>query len=86
MSKPVIIWNGAPVEFVPGDTVAVALLRAGIPCFGRHPAAHPVTIFCGIGQCQNCLVALPGCGIREACLLPCSEGLTVFSLKDTINV
>ena len=82
MSGPSIIWNGKRIGFVPGDTIAIALSRAGISFFGTRPAAQPAAVFCGIGQCQNCLVTLPAKGVVEACLVPCQDGLDVRSLEE----
>lgn len=73
------LWQGRAIPFHPGETVAVALARAGVRAFDRRPQGGSHGIFCGIGLCQNCLVA---CGGRttEACLLPCTDGLRVEPL------
>lgn len=70
----VIYWHGTAIPFRPGETVAVALHRAGIGSFGHGPGGQSRGIFCGIGQCQGCLVRL-GDRLTEACLLPCRPGL-----------
>jgi aerobic-type carbon monoxide dehydrogenase small subunit (CoxS/CutS family) len=59
-----IFWQGTPVPFLSGESVASALNRAGIRGFG---------LFCGIGQCQGCLVAIEGRTV-EACLTRCRDG------------
>lgn len=69
---PTFFWDGTPLPFTPGETVADALMRL------NRRAAAPV--FCGIGQCQNCLVAVDGQGVREACLLPCAPDLSARPL------
>ncbi|MBW6507865.1 MAG: (2Fe-2S)-binding protein [Rhodobacteraceae bacterium] len=69
-------WNGAAVPFRPGETVASALTRAGVLRFGTAPLGQARALFCGIGQCQNCLVH-DGTRLTEACLLPCREGMTL---------
>nr|WP_321524990.1 2Fe-2S iron-sulfur cluster-binding protein [uncultured Cohaesibacter sp.] len=68
-----ILWDGLPVAFNPGESISDALRRHGL--FAAAP------IFCGIGQCQNCLVLIEGRGVREACLSKCEPGLKVVSLK-----
>ncbi|MDA1045021.1 2Fe-2S iron-sulfur cluster-binding protein [Yoonia sp.] len=62
-----IFWQGRPVPFQPGESVASALNRAGIRAFG---------LFCGIGQCQGCLVAIEG-RTFEACLMRCRDGVEI---------
>lgn len=71
-----IFWNGAALPFRPGETVASALARAGVVRFGTAPQGQARALFCGIGQCQNCLVH-DGTRLTEACLLPCHDGLAV---------
>jgi len=73
-----ILWNGAPLAFRAGETVASALTRAGVLVLGHAPQGQPRAVFCGIGQCQGCLVRADG-RLTEACLLPCREGLAVAS-------
>lgn len=71
-----ILWQGTPVPFREGETVATALLRAGVASFGPAPAGQLRAVFCGIGQCQGCLVQIGG-RLTEACLTPCRGGLEV---------
>lgn len=71
-----IVWNGAPIAFRTGESVADALARAGIRAFGVLPTGQQATVFCGIGQCQGCLVSLDD-RLVEACLTPCRDGLTL---------
>lgn len=71
------LWQGAPIPFRPGESVASALGRAGIIEFGTGQTGQRRAVFCGIGQCQSCLVQLDG-RLTEACLLPCRAGLRVF--------
>lgn len=72
-----IQWKGQPLPFHTGESVATALLRAGIIVLGQSPAGQPRALFCGIGQCQGCLVRIDGI-LREACLTPCRDGLSVM--------
>lgn len=64
-------WQGQAIAFRAGDTLATALIRAGIVDLGAGRA-----VFCGIGQCQGCLVRSNG-RLVEACLTPCRAGLDV---------
>ena len=65
----VLYWQGEPIELRTGETVAAALSRAGVHDLrgGRH--------FCGIGQCQNCVVLDQGGRPFEACLTPAKPGM-----------
>jgi len=64
-------WKGAAVPFRAGETVASALMRSGVRDFGP---------FCGIGQCQGCLVRVDG-RVTEACLALCRAGALVQPLE-----
>lgn len=74
------LWNGEPIPFAPGETVALALRRAGVLDLGG--TAH---LFCGIGQCQGCLVRVDQRGLTEACLQPCIDGLEVFPAQPDVG-
>lgn len=69
-----IFWNGRAVAFRAGETAGSALARAGIRRLGTSETGLPRALFCGIGQCQNCLVLLDGAP-TEACLLICRDGM-----------
>lgn len=76
-----IEWQGRPVAFRPGESVASALARAGITRLGTTPGGLARGVFCGIGQCQNCLVMLDGRPV-EACLTPCRSGMRLAPLPE----
>lgn len=67
-------WHDHTVPFRTGESVASALDRAGIRAFGPAGAGREWAVFCGIGQCQGCLVLHEG-QLTEACLLPAREGM-----------
>lgn len=69
-------FDGQTVDFVDGDSVAVALLRAGI-----HPRAGGC--ICLGGDCSNCLVEASGVAYVRSCLLPAEAGLVIKSQRDT---
>jgi aerobic-type carbon monoxide dehydrogenase small subunit (CoxS/CutS family) len=73
-------WNGDPVAFQPGETIAAALLRAGLADLGQPSNVPGGRVFCGIGACQACVVAVMGAAPVEACLTPAREGLRLGSL------
>jgi len=52
-------YDGIKVEPRPGETIAAALIRAGL-----RPK-----YFCGIGVCFECLVTVDGRPAQRACLV-----------------
>lgn len=72
-------WNGWPVPFTPNDTVASALFHQGVLRFSESESPVNNGIFCGIGQCQACLVQTLSGERVEACLTPCVENARFFS-------
>ena len=77
MSDGTIFWGARAVSFLMGESVASALGRAGVRSFGPGPSGTERAVFCGIGQCQNCLVSIDGRSV-EACLTICRDGLHVL--------
>lgn len=56
-----IAVNGAPVAATPGESVATALLAAGMTVWRRSPRARtPRGAFCLMGVCQECIVRIDG--------------------------
>ena len=72
------IWvDGAPVAAVPGQSVAVALLAAGIATLRTSPVAGgPRGAFCLTGVCQECVLPIDGVA-APACQVPVRDGLVV---------
>ncbi|SDC77031.1 2Fe-2S iron-sulfur cluster-binding protein [Paraburkholderia lycopersici] len=62
------IWKDEPVTFLEGETIASALRRAGHECLGRSANGQSARYFCGIGQCQGCLVSTGDGAPVEACI------------------
>ncbi len=73
--NPCFYWIDRPVSFRPGETIAAALLRAGIDDLGPEGGTGRGRVFCGIGACQACVVAIAGEGPVEACLTPARSGM-----------
>lgn len=69
-------WQGKPIRFREGESVASALDRAGVRTFGTTGTGQERAIFCGIGQCQGCLVRHEG-RLTEACLLQARDGMQI---------
>ncbi len=72
-------FDGKPVVGLSGDTVAVALLAAGIRTLRQGAeGGGPRGLFCAMGVCQECVVVVDGANV-ESCRLPVSDGLDVRS-------
>ncbi|MBV8412044.1 MAG: (2Fe-2S)-binding protein [Alphaproteobacteria bacterium] len=72
--------DGTPVEARAGDSVAAALLAAGIGhCRTTPVTGAPRAPYCLMGVCFDCLVTIDGVGSRQACLVPVRDGMTVES-------
>ena len=73
---PRISLDGAPIEAQPEDTVAAALLRAGITTFTRSIKYHrPRGPFCLAGSCGQCLMRIDGLPSLPACRIQVAEGM-----------
>lgn len=79
-SRPVLHFSfeGRKVEARAGDSLAAALLAAGILPFRATPVSgSPRAPWCMMGVCFDCLVEVDGVAGRQACLLPVAEGMRV---------
>ena len=72
--------DGKEVTAREGETVAAALIANGIRTF-RHTAKHhePRGIFCGIGQCTDCIMEIDGVMNVRACMTMAKPGMVVRS-------
>lgn len=75
--KPVrISLDGQPVDARGGESVASALLRAGITTFTRSVKYHrPRGPFCLGGTCGQCLMRIDGSPSMPACRVRAEEGM-----------
>jgi D-hydroxyproline dehydrogenase subunit gamma len=70
--------DGKPIRARAGDTVAAAMLAAGIDRFRSTPVTEaPRAPYCLMGVCFDCLVTIDGVGSRQSCLVPVRDGMTV---------
>jgi D-hydroxyproline dehydrogenase subunit gamma len=73
-----ILLDGAPVRGAAGASVASLLLAAGVRTLRRSPnAGTPRGAFCLMGVCQECVLLVDGV-LRQACLVPARDGLSVI--------
>ena len=70
--------DGRPVAARLGDTVAAAMLAAGIDhCRTTPVTGAPRAPYCLMGVCFDCLVTIDGVGSRQGCLVPVRDGMAV---------
>jgi predicted molibdopterin-dependent oxidoreductase YjgC len=69
--------DGRRVSAEPGQTVAAALIGAGITVFRRTPTGAPRGVFCGMGVCFDCLVTVDGLAGQRACMTPARPGMRI---------
>lgn len=71
-------FDGQPLVGRAGDSVAAALLAAGIGKFRETPVSgSPRAPWCMMGVCFECLVEIDGIASRQACMIPVAEGMQV---------
>lgn len=74
-----ITWQDREIPARIGESLAAALLAAGISCIrvtrisgaSRGP-------FCMMGTCFDCLVTVEGEGSRQACMVPVVAGMRAY--------
>lgn len=70
--------DGRSVRARTGDTVAAALLAAGLDhCRTTPVSGAPRAPYCMMGVCFECLVTIDGTGNRQACLVTVRDGMAV---------
>jgi predicted molibdopterin-dependent oxidoreductase YjgC len=80
IAEPVILWfEDLKITAAPGDSLAAALLAAGVSVFRRTPVSGAKRgPFCMIGNCFECLVEIDGQGVAQACSTEVRQGMRVY--------
>jgi D-hydroxyproline dehydrogenase subunit gamma len=70
--------DGKPVEAHTGDSVAAAMLAAGLShCRTTAISGAKRAPYCMMGVCFDCLVTVDGIGNRQGCLVEVRNGMRV---------
>lgn len=70
--------DGRPVEAREGDSVAAAMIAAGLEQCRTTPVGGVTRApFCMMGACFDCLVTIDGVGNRQGCLVAVREGMSI---------
>jgi predicted molibdopterin-dependent oxidoreductase YjgC len=76
--------NGEPVRVPAGETVAAAVLAAGLAYTRTTPVSGaPRAPFCLMGVCYECLLVIDGLPNRRACMEKVREGMQVETQAGT---
>ena len=71
-------FEGRRVDTRDGDTIAAALFRHGVRTFNRSLKSHRRRgLYCGTGDCANCLVTVDGLPGERACVTEVRDGMRV---------
>lgn len=71
-----IEWEGTALPARAGESLAVALLAAGILSFRETPVTGAARgPLCLMGACFDCLVQVAGVQNMQACLVPVTSGM-----------
>ncbi|RZU23599.1 (2Fe-2S)-binding protein [Streptomyces sp. BK239] len=79
-----VTFDGRVVEALPGQTIAAALWSAGVTSWRTtRREGRPRGVFCGIGVCFDCLVAVDGRPGQRACVTPALPGADIRTQEGT---
>ena len=73
-----ITVDGRPILAKKGEVIAAALMANGIRIH-RYTAkvGEPRGLFCGIGQCTDCMMVVNGQANVRTCITPVAEGMVI---------
>ena len=73
-----VIIDGRGTRVRAGDTVAAALISAGVLASrAADVSGAPRAPYCMMGVCFECLVTVDGVGNRQGCLVPVKPGMRI---------
>lgn len=82
-----VFFDGQPIVAREGETVAAALLAAGIDSFRTTPVRQvPRGPHCMIGACFDCLLRIDGEANRQGCMTPVRQGMQVEAMEPVRSV
>jgi len=70
--------DGKKYEAVKGEVIAAVLMANGIMVHRHTTKRHePRGIYCGIGQCTDCVMTVNGKPNVRTCITPVEEGMVI---------
>jgi len=75
-----VIIDGKPYKARQNEVIAAVMLANGLRVH-RHTLKHsePRGIYCGIGQCTDCVMTVNGVANVRTCVTPVEEGMVIES-------
>lgn len=88
IEEPVtFFFDGLPMQAVSGQSLASALLAAGIETFRTSVVGgKPRAPYCMMGVCFECLVTVDGVRNCQSCLIEVQDGMVVRSQHGAVDV
>lgn len=80
LARPMVTLRvqGQPITARAGDTLAIALLNAGVVPFRQTPVSgQPRAPLCLMGVCFDCLVEVDGRQNVQSCMIEVCDGMQV---------
>ena len=79
-----VILDGVPIKVEKGQMIAAALLEKGIRVNRYTRKNHKARgIFCGIGQCTDCVMVVNGQRNVKTCITPVEDGMIIETQNGT---
>jgi predicted molibdopterin-dependent oxidoreductase YjgC len=87
-AEPVAVTiDGEPFEARAGDTVAAAMLAAGVYASRRTPVSGaPRGPFCMMGVCFDCLVVVDGVPNQVGCSVTVAPGMRIQTQRGALDI
>lgn len=80
-------FEGRVIEACTGDSVAAALIAAGVSSFRDSPVSGaPRAPYCMMGVCFECLVEIDGMPNRQACMIAVGPDMVVTRQRGAATV
>ncbi len=81
-NRVTITVDGIEYEAIAGEVIAATLLANGIMVHRHTTRQHkPRGIYCGIGQCTDCVMTVNGKPNVRTCITPVEDGMIIETQK-----
>jgi len=73
-----IFIDGKKIQALKGESIAAALIASGQDVF-RYTKKYssPRSLFCGIGQCNDCMMTVDGIPNIKTCIMKVRDGMKI---------
>ncbi len=77
-NKVIIYVDGREIEALEGEPIAAALMSVGIRIFRKTvKTGEPRGLYCGIGQCNDCIMEVNGVSNVRTCVTLVESGMLI---------